>query len=71
MSLPMILGNDPRIMTIEEKEIILNKDAITINQDPTQQGRRIKVEGDTEIWAKQLKDGKLAVLVLNKNNSEK
>jgi len=71
MSAPLFLGNDPRNMTGEEKGIIMNKMAIAIDQDPTEQGRRIKVEGDTEIWAKQLKDGKLAVLVLNKNNSGK
>jgi len=71
MSSPLILGNDPRIMTKEEKEIILNKEAIAINQDPTEQGKRIKVEGDIEIWAKHLKNGEMALLVLNRNNSEK
>jgi alpha-galactosidase len=57
-------------MTQEEKEIILNKDAIKINQDPSGQGTRIKVEGDTEIWSKKLKDGNVAVLLLNLNKSE-
>jgi len=70
MSAPLFLGNDPRHMTQEEKEIILNKDAIKINQDPSGQGTRIKVEGDTEIWSKKLKDGNVAVLLLNLNKSE-
>jgi alpha-galactosidase len=70
MSSPLFLGNDPRHMTQDEKDIILNKDAIKINQDTTGQGTRIKVEGDTEIWAKKLKDGNVAVLLLNRNKSE-
>lgn len=70
MSSPLFLGNDPRHMTQDEKDIILNKDAILINQDTTGQGTRIKVEGDTETWAKKLKDGNVAVLLLNRNKSD-
>ena len=70
ISSPLMLGNDPRHLTQNEKDIILNKDGILINHDPTEQGKRIKVEGDTEIWAKKLKDGKVAVLLLNRNRSE-
>lgn len=67
MSSPLMLGNDPRNMTEEELNIITNKTAIAINQDPTEQGKRIKKEGDAEIWAKKLKNGKTAVLFLNRN----
>ncbi|MCX6326715.1 MAG: glycoside hydrolase family 27 protein [Bacteroidia bacterium] len=70
MSSPLFLGNDPRNMTQDEKDIILNKDGISINQDPTEQGKQVKVEGDSEIWAKKLKNGKVAVLLLNRNKSE-
>lgn len=70
MSAPLFLGNDPRNMPQYEKNIILNKEAIRINQDPTEQGKQIKVSGDTEIWAKKLKGGKIAVLFFNKNRSE-
>jgi len=70
MSSPLMLGNDPRQMTQDEKDIILNRDGISINQDPTEQGRRIKTDGDCEIWAKKLKDGNVAVLLLNRNRSE-
>jgi len=70
MSAPLFLGNDPRNMLQSEKEIILNKEAISINQDPTEQGKRIKVAGDTEIWAKKLIDGKLALLFFNRNHSD-
>ncbi|QGY43840.1 glycoside hydrolase family 27 protein [Maribellus comscasis] len=67
MSSPLILGNDPRNMTPEEKEIITNEIAIAVNQDPTEQGRRIQKEGNAEVWVKKLKDGKRAVLLLNRD----
>lgn len=70
MSSPLILGNDPRIMTAEEKSIILNKQAIKINQDPNEQGKRIKKEDDIEIWQKKMKNGKSALLILNINSQE-
>jgi alpha-galactosidase len=70
MSAPLILGNDPRKMTDEEKSIILNKKAIEINQDPTEQGKRVKKEGDVEIWQKQMKNGQNALLILNTNNQD-
>lgn len=67
MSSPLILGNDPRNMNKEEKEIITNKLAININQDPTEQGRRVLTTGNTEVWAKTLKNGDKAVLLLNRD----
>ncbi|SNZ01761.1 glycoside hydrolase family 27 protein [Flagellimonas pacifica] len=71
MSSPLMLGNDPRNMSEEEKSIILNKDAISINQDPTEQGKRIIKNTDTEVWAKNLKDNQVAVLLLNRNQENK
>lgn len=66
MSTPFFLGNDPRHMSACEKEIILNKNCIRIDQDPTEQGTRIKKkEGGKEIWLEKLKDGEVAILLLN------
>jgi alpha-galactosidase len=67
MSSPLMLGNDPRAMTQDEKDIVLNREAIAINQDPTEQGRRIKTDGDVEIWAKKLRGNRRALLLLNRN----
>ncbi|WP_297089927.1 hypothetical protein [uncultured Draconibacterium sp.] len=67
MSSPLFLGNDPRNITPEEKAIITNELAIAINQDPAEQGKRVKVDGKTEVWAKKLKDGNMAVLLLNRD----
>jgi alpha-galactosidase len=68
MSSPLFLGNDPRNMQPEEKKMITNKLAISINQDPTEQGKRIKTDGKTEVWAKKTKDGNTAVLLLNRSS---
>jgi len=51
-------------------DIVTNKLAIAVDQDPTEQGTRIKVRGDREIWAKQLKDGRHAVLMTNRSKDE-
>lgn len=67
MSSPLILGNDPREMSNKELDIITNKRAIAVNQDPTEQGKRIADDGDIETWAKNLKNGDVAVMLLNRN----
>jgi alpha-galactosidase len=66
MSSPLFLGNDPRNMSPFEIELLTNKDAIAVNQDPTEQGKRIKQDGDAEVWVKNLKNGDLAILLLNR-----
>jgi alpha-galactosidase len=70
MSAPLILGNDPRVMDSVEKEIILNREAIAVNQDPTEQGRRVRAEGKSEIWVKKLSGNRAAVLLLNRDPKE-
>ncbi len=70
MSAPLMLGNDPRNMTPTERESVLNQECIQINQDPTEQGRRIKVDGDAQVWAKKLSGGRIAVLLINCNATE-
>jgi len=68
---PLIAGNDLRIMAPEIKEILTNKEVIAINQDPLgRQASRAWKEGALEVWAKRLKDGSRAVLLLNRGASE-
>ena len=67
MSAPLMLGNDPRMMTQAEKDIVLNRECIAVNQDPTEQGRRVRVDGKTEIWVKKLAGNSAAVLMLNRD----
>lgn len=70
MSAPLILGNDPRNMKDYEKDIITNKTAIMVDQDPGGQGKRIKKEGTCEVWVKRLKGDKLAVLLFNTDGEQ-
>jgi alpha-galactosidase len=71
MAAPLIAGNDLRSMTPEIRDILTNKEVIAIDQDPLgRQGRRVWKDGDLEVWAKQLKDGDRAVILLNRGNAE-
>jgi len=70
MAAPLMAGNDLRSMTPEIRDILINKEVIAVNQDPLgRQGRRVSKDGDLEVWAKQLKNGDRAVLLLNRGSS--
>ncbi len=71
MSAPLILGDDPRNMTQEEKDIVLNKRAISIDQDPKEQGKLVEAGENYEIWVKNLSDKNKAVLIINKDSVQK
>jgi alpha-galactosidase len=71
LAAPLIAGNDLRSMTPEIKAILTNKEVIAINQDSLgSQGRRVRKDGDKEIWVKQLKDGSRAVILFNRGAAE-
>ena len=63
----MIAGNDVRNMKPEIKEILINKELIAVDQDPLgKEGTRVRKNGDSEVWARQLKDGSRAVVLFNR-----
>jgi len=67
---PLISGNDLRSMTPEITSILTNKEVIAVNQDPLgKQGRRIRDDGEPEVWAKELSGKKYAVALLNRSSS--
>jgi alpha-galactosidase len=69
-SAPLLAGNDIEHMSADTKEILLNKEVIAIDQDALgRQGRRVKKDGDLEIWSKQLADGGRAVALLNRGKA--
>jgi alpha-galactosidase len=71
LAAPLIAGNDLRNMRPEIHDILTNKDVIAVDQDPLgRQGERVAKNGDLEVWAKQLKDGSRAVILLNRGESE-
>ena len=47
-----------------QREIMLNREVIAINQDVTPQGRPIR-DGDLSVWARALSDGSVAVAFYN------
>ena len=68
LAAPLMLGNDVRSMKPEILDIITNKDVIAINQDPLgRQGRKVRDDGDFEVWSKELQDGTRAVVLFNRS----
>ena len=64
LAAPLIAGNDVRSMTPEIAEILTNAEVIAVNQDKLgREGRRIRKDGDLEVWARPLSDGSRAVIL--------
>lgn len=71
LSAPLIAGNDLRTMTPEIKTILTNREIIALNQDPLgYQARRLKRDGNVDVWVKKLADGSTAVALLNRGDTE-
>jgi alpha-galactosidase len=69
-SAPLLAGNDLEHMSADTKSILLNKEVIAVDQDTMGlQARRVKKDGDLEVWSKQLADGGRAVLLLNRGKA--
>lgn len=70
LAAPLLAGNDLRNIPPDISKILLNKEVITIDQDPLgKQATRIYKEGDLEIWARPLSDGSHAVGLFNRSAS--
>jgi alpha-galactosidase len=66
LAAPLIAGNNLTQMTPEVGSVLMNKDAIAIDQDVLgKQGDRIYAQGPVEIWAKPLSGGRQALAILN------
>jgi alpha-galactosidase len=68
LAAPLIAGNNLISMKPEVEEILLNPEAIAVDQDPDgKEGTRIKDEGvGREVWARPLKGGAWAVCLFNR-----
>ena len=70
MSAPLLLGNDLRTVSAQTLGIVKNADVVAVNQDwGGSQGRRVRDLGETEVWAKPMSDGSVAVVLLNRTGS--
>ncbi len=67
LAAPLLAGNDLRDMSPETLEILTNPEVIAINQDPLgRQARRVAQDGELEVWAKPLADGRVAAGLFNR-----
>ena len=72
MAAPLLTGNDLSKMSDATELILMNRDAIAVDQDPLGiQGKRVRKEGDTEVWTKPLASGDIAVALFNRGDSER
>jgi alpha-galactosidase len=70
-SAPLMLGCDISSMSEETKTILLNKDIISIDQDPLgKQAFRVMRKDGVEAWKKPLSGGKVAIAFLNRNSTD-
>jgi alpha-galactosidase len=68
----LIAGNDLRSMRPEIREILTNKEVVAVDQDSLgSEGKRVQKNGDTEVWAKQMKDGSRAVVLFNRASADR
>ena len=71
LAAPLIAGNDLRNMTPETKSILLNSEAIAIDQDPLgKAGARLSLDGQTEVWGRPLARNAFAVGLFNRGDTE-
>ena len=67
LNAPLIAGNDLRQMSKEVRDILTNREVIAVDQDwGGRQGYRVRDDGNTQIWAKPMSDGSVAVVLLNR-----
>jgi alpha-galactosidase len=65
---PLLAGNDLTRMTDADKNILMNKEAIAIDQDPLgKQGDRLYESGDLDVWTKPLSGGRITVGLFNRS----
>jgi len=70
LAAPLMAGNDIRTMPIEIRDILTNAEVVAVDQDPLgRQGRKVRDDGDVEVWAKELADGSRAVALLNRDST--
>jgi alpha-galactosidase len=68
LAAPLLAGNDLSKMTDADKGLLMNKEAIAIDQDPLgKQGDRLYESGDLDVWTKPLSGGRVAVGLFNRS----
>ncbi|GAA2652266.1 ricin-type beta-trefoil lectin domain protein [Streptomyces aculeolatus] len=69
MAAPLMAGNDIRTMSADVSAVLRNQRLLAVNQDPLGAGgRRVRDDGATEVFAKPLSDGSVAVGLFNRGD---
>ncbi|QQQ73961.1 RICIN domain-containing protein [Saccharothrix sp. 6-C] len=69
MASPLMAGNDIRTMSGDVSAVLRNPRLIAVNQDRLGAGgRRVRDDGNTEVFAKTLSDGSVAVGLFNRGS---
>src|SRR5581483_1338115 len=64
---PLILGSDPRALSSTTISMLENREVLAVDQDRLGvQGTMIAQRGSTQVWAKPLAGGQVAVALLNR-----
>ncbi|MDT0347433.1 glycoside hydrolase family 27 protein [Streptomyces litchfieldiae] len=70
MGAPLMAGNDIRTMSADVSAILRNPRLLAVNQDALGAGgRRVRDDGNIEVFAKPLSDGSVAVGLFNRGSS--
>jgi len=70
LAAPLLAGNDIREMKPSIAAILMNKEAIAVDQDKLgKQGVRVAQDGSVEVWSKPLADGGHAVGLFNRGDA--
>jgi alpha-galactosidase len=68
LAAPLLAGNDLSKMSDSDKSILMNREAVAIDQDPLgKQGDRLYQSGDLDVWTKPLSGGRVAVGLFNRS----
>ncbi len=67
LAAPLMAGNDVRSMPDDVREILVAPEPIAVDQDPLgRQGDLVTADGGREVWARDLTDGSVAVVLFNR-----
>ncbi|KAF5749958.1 alpha-galactosidase-like [Tripterygium wilfordii] len=68
---PLLIGCDVRSMDKTTLELLSNKEVIEVNQDKLGvQGKKVKKEGDLEVWSGPLTNKRIAMVLWNRGSSQ-
>jgi alpha-galactosidase len=70
LAAPLIAGNDLQAMDADTRAILTNRRVIAVDQDALgRPGRRLRRDGDLDVWVRPLSDGAWAIMLLNRGRT--